>query len=492
MKKDWLNHKLKGKLEGYASPLNSDQAWERLAAARQGKHRKKRRIFFFWLSGLSLCLALLIIGIYQSQYVSSPKELRNVQATIPFNNDKTTAQENKAQATSTEESPSMHLKESSRTQLSPNEVVDATIQQVEKRLVALNKIIPQNQTGVSSSSSSPSPSGISENVASGRIEDHPANPKIQQNPNQSSSPVQKTNVPDNNVEPVQQRHKSSLSSKNNYPLQKIKTLRHSAIPTERQLIIPINSIVERSSHKPTTTAKQWIIGLTGTYAKNWLRWTDIHQQQDYINRRQQSEKSLDSWQVQVQVQRQLGQHWFIQSGLTGRMAFSRFEDQYQTDSITVATIPVAQIIERQNGQRDSLSGTGNIRFSETGKLLVYNRHFQIAVPLYLGWQLPMTERTSLSVACGPVLTVYQSASGRTFADANSEGLYTSLKDLPYRKIDVQQVDIRLGLAYQLNRRWLLQAGLSGSWQWGNSLDAKLNYEERRHQIGGFLGLGITL
>lgn len=242
---------------------------------------------------------------------------------------------------------------------------------------------------------------------------------------------------------------------------------------------PVAQMPAAERHKRRKASK-WSVGAQAVFGTNQVSRSGAP---DYVTARNQEEKTLDMFQVGLDIRRQLNRHFFIQTGIQ----FAQWTDVRRTLQTTESTRPDPNLLLERiiypDGSIENIFGPGEVRVLSTTRETRYNRYRHIEAPILMGLTLPFGKRWQLDAAAGVAIGLVARPSGSTTIGSET----FALDALPYRNAGTLSATGSLAWLYR-RRDW--SAGLALTGRTGlnsSSRDAALFSEKRRS-----VGLGLVV
>jgi len=462
MKEDWLDKQLKQELGDYASEMDIPLAWDQLERKRNKK--RKRGILFFlgWGSLLSVVAIALIILVSKmgtkptpvlSDLQERPQSETQLNVGIP------------TYRTVVKEEP-----------VEPRSPKEGGIQKASE-IPAVKSATSKNQKPLYSIKNVPT-------IEQDPIEAEPikiisSSEDISNEPNIAQSIIK---TPEDTLFPTQTDHTELQSS----------TLPFSVVdhlPTSFTLLeVPEEKEFNSPSLQKQPKKSNWSIHLRGGYAVKWQQLKAIEaNQENYTQRRSDSEQALDMSWIGLHFRKGFRNGWLVETGVQFQQSTNRFYNEYTLESTEIESNQVISIIEKQDGSSLNVVGDMEVLVSEKHFTTIYNRYTTITIPLYVGYHLLSNRWINTSIWTGPEVSIFNQVEGQIHSERDEPGAFQELNELPYRTLGMQWT-VRTEVAFQVSRNVQLSLGLDGRMGLQNLLKSEAGYSERRHTVGVSAGI----
>lgn len=446
MKKDWLEEKLKEKLNDYSSPLDKEASWAALADRRK---EKKKRGFFFWFMGTAMVLVLgaasaLGTSLWQMEQpsalsffpVSLTGKAEMTQLTLPV----------------PKIDPAVN---------SPKSVA-VIVQQPATQLIATQ----QEKGAVDPLKESTVLSGIAQVQAKEGEEKMPLGSQLTTDAQQISEIEQ------------------ALNSLNTLSL-----LPSSSEPLEKKELsaLPLSAPLGRRRQ-----SGGWWLGFSGTVGTFQRQLKELNEvDQALVDRRLAAEKPLEAWSFSLDIRKDIEQGFFIQSGLRHHFSYESFTDEYEKSYEKVLEDQLTQIIQRADGSTTEVRGDVSVQVKETTANLIYNQQSLTEIPVVLGVELLKTRKSGIDLSLGGIYGLIQRKDGQAFANTSGLGEYASLQTLNYRSASIWGGQLQMSVFQELAPQFQFFGGIQLK-SYLNMAEQKAYFSERQNFLNLALGLRFRL
>ena len=227
------------------------------------------------------------------------------------------------------------------------------------------------------------------------------------------------------------------------------------------------------------SARLWELGIWAEYGRTQRRDGGTSTDLDLL--RQQYERPLDYRRAGISVGRRLGERWILHLEAGCRLTVDELDIRtLQQDSVLLDPVQVG-VIERLDGRMEPIWGTA--RVGETSSL--YRRHYlryrAAELGLWAGYRHPLGRRWTFGVRGGVRTTLWQSATGTTFGDAQNLRVRGALEQQAYRQAGSWALGGAVQCGYRLLPRLTLQLdglaerGLTNQRLTGNAAEYRSRY-----------------
>lgn len=444
MKKDWLEEKLKEKLNDYPSPMDMEASWAALAARRE---EKKKRGFLFWFMGTAMVLVsgvalALSPALWQME---QPHEL----SFFP---------------------------------ISSNGIAETT-----QLNLPLLKIDPAVNLPISTEA------GSQQEATRLVVNDQEKEQLGQLNQNRGSSSTILTKINEEEVLEDQQvaiapQQVSEIES----PLNALNSL----------LLLPLSSqLIEKERlnalplSAPLVRRRQsggWWLGCSataGTFQRQLKGGSEMDQA--LVDRRLVAEKTLDAWSFSLDIRKDFGQGFFIQGGLRHHFSYESFTDVYEKTYDKVLEDQLTQIIQRADGSTTEVRGDVTVEVKETTSNLIYNQQSLTEIPFILGIEVLKARKSGVNLSLGGIYGLIQRKDGQAFANTTGIGEYVSLQTLEYRSASIWGGQLQMDVFQEIAPQFQLFGGIQLK-SYLNMAEQEAYFSERQNFLNLALGLRFRL
>lgn len=444
MKKDWLEEKLKEKLNDYPSSMDLEASWAALADRRE---EKKKRGFFFWFLGTGMVLILgtgLALGSSLWQ-MEQPRALSFFPVSLM---DKT---------------PTVQLSPPiAQTNMAKHRPTSPQLVAVEKETRGVAKHRKNEEVNNALGSITPALNVLPENSE----EDEPE--------------VQEKAVDLSQILEIEQ----SLSPLN--------SLIFSPSTTGESVRDKLTAL---SLSRPFIRRKKqgaWWLGFSGTVGAFQRQLKGINEMdQALVDRRLSAEKPLEAWSFSLDIRKDFAQRFFLQSGLRHQLSYESFTDQYEKSYEKILEDQVTQIIQRADGSTSEVRGALSVQVKETTASLIYNQQSLTEIPVLVGMNLLEARKSGVSLSMGGIYGLIQRKDGKAFSSLTSIGEYESLQTLHYRSASVWGGQIQMSVYQEIAPQFQFFGGIQLK-SYLNMTEQKAYFSERQHFLNLALGLRFRL
>lgn len=446
MKKDWLEEKLKEKLNDYPSPMDLEASWAALADRRE---EKKKRGFFIWFMGTGLILILgtgLALGssLWQKE---QPRTLSffpvSLAGSVPATALLSPPIVAREMAKHVPASPDLaEVEKESRLVRQP--------QKTEEGTKVLGRIAPSLDVHL-------------ENRAGDKLELQEIAEGIPPllEVKQALSPLNNLNISPSTIAATHKDHLTALSLSSPY--------------------------VKRRQQRGG-----WWLGFSGTVGTFQRQLKGVNEMdQALVNRRLAAEKPLDAWSFSLDIRKDFGQGFFIQSGLRHQLSYESFTDQYEKSYEKILEDQVTQIIQRADGSTSEVRGELGVQVKETTASLIYNQQSLTEIPVLVGIEILKARKSGLSLSMGGIYGLIQRKDGQAFSSVASIGEYESLQRLHYRSASIWGGQIEMSVYQEIAPQFQFFGGIQLK-SYLNTATEKAYFSERQHFLNLALGLRFRL
>ncbi|MEZ5045074.1 MAG: hypothetical protein R2828_34575 [Saprospiraceae bacterium] len=442
MKKDWLEEKLYEGLSDYASPMDMEGSWNRLALRRK---REKKRLFLWWLVGVSSILLLGMATFWALSPASQQKQVALSFLAIP-------------QVPTTPAS--------SATIPAPIVVgkQDGNSQKVSSKKAIAGVTPPVTKA--------PAPANLGQLSLPAPV---PFSPGKEAQPTTifMEEPAIGTLRP--MLLPIEYLRL--------YPQQESKTLQAKLTPLA--LSIPTPKKQKQDG---------WWLGASftlGQYKRQLKAAPEDSLRLGLVARREQSEQPLEAWSFALDLRKQLSKHLFIQSGLRHQLSFEKFTDHYERTFPKTLENQVTQIIQRADGSTTEIREDIEVKVTETVTSIFYNRQQVTEIPFLIGLSQAINKETGLNLGIGGSWAFLQQRQGQVHLNATSIGTYEPLSQTGYRKTNLWSIQAQMEVYQRLSPG--IQAFVGGQVKaYSNTASASTYFTEQQQFFNAVLGFRVRL
>lgn len=444
MKKDWLEEKLKEKLNDYSSPLDKEASWAALADRRK---EKKKRGFLFWFMGTAMVLVLGAASALGASWwqMEQPSALSFFPVSLT----------GKAEMTQL----TLPIPKINPTANSPKSAA-VTVQQPAIQLIATQ----QEKEAVDPLKENIVPSGIVHTKES----------------EEGVSPESQLTTDAQQILEIEQ----TLSSLNSLILLPSSS---KSLEKEELSALPLSAPLARRRQ-----SGGWWLGFSGTVG-TFQRQLQGASEMDQllIDRRLAAEKPLEAWSFSLDIRKDFGQGFFIQSGLRHHFSYESFTDEYEKTYEKVLEDQLTQIIQRADGSTTEVRGDVSVQVKETTANLIYNQQSLTEIPVILGIELLKTRKSGVDLSLGGIYGLIQRKDGQAFANTSGLGEYASLQTLNYRSASIWGGQLQMSVFQELAPQFQCFGGIQLK-SYLNMAEQKAYFSERQNFLNLSLGLRFRL
>lgn len=444
MKKDWLEEKLREKLNDYPSPMDMEASWVALAERRE---EKKKRGFFFWFMGTAMVLgAGLALALGSSAWqMEQPSELSFFP--ISLNGKAETAQ---LAPTLPKIAPAVNspisieaVRQQNVTPLLANDQQEVAFDQPKENRVPSSTILTK----------------LSE-------EEKPEGQHVATAPQQVSE-IEK-----------------SLQALNSLVL----------LPSAPQSLdqedisaLPLSAPLARRRQSGA-----WWLGFSATVGTFQRQLKGVSEMdQALVDRRLVAEKPLEAWSFSLDIRRDFGQGFFIQGGLRHHFSYESFTDEYEKTYDKVLEDQLTQIIQRADGSTTEVRGDVSVQVKETTSNLMYNQQSLTEIPFILGIEVLKARKSGVNLSLGGIYGLIHRKDGQAFANTDGLGEYASLQSLNYRSASIWGGQLQMDVFQEVAPQFQLFGGIQLK-SYLNMAEQKAYFSERQNSLNLALGLRFRL
>lgn len=444
MKKDWLEEKLKEKLNDYPSPMDMEASWAALAERRE---EKKKRGFLFWFMGTAMVLAsgvALALGSSLWQ-MEQPSDLSFFPISLKEKDE--TAQRRLPLPTIDPRGHSPKFSElvsqQEATRLGVNDQKKEELDQLKENSIPSTTLLTQ----------------LSQEES----------PEAQQ---AATAPRQISEI------------EKPLNALNSLLL----------LPASSQLIgkedlnpLPLSAPLARRLQ-----AGAWWLGFSataGTFQRQLKGGSEMDQL--LVDRRLEAEKPLEAWSFSLDIRKDVGQGLFIQSGLRHHFSYESFTDEYEKSYEKVLEDQLTQIIQRADGSTTEVRGDVTVEVKETTSNLIYNQQSLTEIPFMLGLAVLKARKSGVNLSLGGIYGLIQRKDGQAFANTNGVGEYASLQTLKYRSASIWGGQLQMDVFQEIAPQFQFFGGIQLK-SYLNMAEQKTYFSERQNFLNLAVGLRFRL
>lgn len=444
MKKDWLEEKLKEKLNDYPSSIDLEASWAALADRRE---EKKKRGFFFWFVGTGMVLMLgagLALGSSLWQ-IEQPRALSFFPVSL------------------TDKTPTVRLiPPIAQTAMAKPTLASPKLEEVKKesRVVAKHQKIEEDNNALASIT--------------------PALNVLPENSEEDRPEIQEIAVGFSQISEIKQ------------PLSPLNSLLFPPSTTGESVRDELTAL---SLSRPFIRRKKqgaWWLGFSGTVGAFQRQLKGINEMdQALVDRRLAAEKPLEAWSFSLDIRKGFAHRFFIQSGLRHQLSYESFTDQYEKSYEKILEDQVTQIIQRADGSTSEVRGTLSVQVKETTASLIYNQQSLTEIPVLVGMDILKARKSGVSLSLGGIYGLIQRKDGKAFSSSTSIGEYESLQTLHYRSASIWGGQIQMSVYQEIAPQFQFFGGIQLK-SYLNMTEQKAYFSERQHFLNLALGLRFQL
>ncbi|MFK7770667.1 MAG: hypothetical protein AB8F94_00955 [Saprospiraceae bacterium] len=434
-------NRLRKRLEDHSTPMNLESEWAALEALRPVK--KKRPFIWFWFG--STAVILLFLLWFNTDQVSS---------------NFSTVTKNDA------------VKIEQQSTLSSSSIND--FKNITHKETVDNQTQPINKTNT-----------LSNNTKGGKIIIHDLQTKVNNEKIVPTVIIKK----EANIEISKKTNQSNIATENHA---KLKELRNNItqvpfLPKKEITLFSISSPTLMLSLSVATRKKNiikkkrplWALGFKTAYGKTFRQLEELNPtSKSLVDRRNDFETALDSWNVTLNLSRMINQNWFAEIGIGYSHATDRFQDTYVTTNFQSLSDQVISIIYQQNGTTNLISGEVIVEETTTTKGTYYHYSTNTFAQIIFGRKFSFNDQFGSSFSTGLNYSLSSQKSGTIFKD-DSANIYTDLSQSDYRKAGVTNLLFQAEVYYLMNKNWEASLGIQASGSLNNSFQNNSDFFEKR-------------
>ncbi|MEO1263636.1 MAG: hypothetical protein AAFZ15_32790 [Bacteroidota bacterium] len=455
MKQDWLDKKLNDRLQGLDSEMNFSDAWQRIENQR---NKKKRRIIFFWLTGFAFFVSSALVTAF---YFSENKK-QAVNSSVPgFDISGIVA----------------------NTTLENKSPQKSNIENAEPENTSLSFLKEKNDSKT-----------ITEKTAGKPIENSPLNTNnhssfdyknplpsisIKQAPLSTISNKTASPTPNTNISPaIEKQTPKALAPLDLFVIQNESSNKAPSVAIDH---LPVNA-------PPQKTPKNgWGATISYGYFFRSLNATSANRK-DWIDRRLETEKTLDAVYADVFFRKYISLNLFLQTGVGYLQHTTRLEDYFENNDWKTMDGQLVQIIRRPDGTEEEIYGESEVFVTEKNSVIKYQKNRSVLLPVLFGIDVPVTKKSGFTFSLGAAVSIATEYSGLTISENGISGNYVPIEVFSYKKRGLFYGQGNAAFYFDLNKKWKVSGGLQTMVGLNNQVEEMSGIEEKFRYVGGRIAI----
>ena len=438
---------LRKKLENHSSPMNLESEWAALETRRSTK--KKKPLGWIWF-GMAVVLFGVFIGL-NNMDIAATKTIDSANVDSLF-------MENQSIISSSLEGAE-------------------TISQSKDKFQSFEKA--ENHSATATSSKLTAQKSLAKSI------DLKSKPKV-------------LPAADNEINAHSIKNTLHLSSINEYEViaqlpENHKTYTISTIATKpfTLLLRPVPVLAYQIENPDKFRKKKglkWAIGLKTGYGKTFRQLKAVNADtHTLIDRRNNAETALDSWNTSLDLRRMVDQNWFAEVSLGYSQSTDRFQDVNVSTANEQLFDQVISIIYKKDGTEEITLGDVMAETTTTTKGTYYHFNQNAFLQLAIGHKFSFNQHFGSELSAGVNYSLFSRKKGKVFS-ANAPNSYHNLSDSNYRKYGLINVVIQAEIYYRMTNHWEVSIGMQGTGALNSSFINSSGISEKRKVANLQVGL----